>query len=89
MKCVDRYTICVRPDHASETIPHIASGVIREGETEDIGWEIVSLVEDIGYPCSEDLCFSASRSGDHEDRSVDGFDGVTLSSIESCKYVLY
>jgi hypothetical protein len=89
MKCMDRHPIRIRTDHTSETISHIASGIVREGETEDIGREIVGLVEDIRYPRSEDLCLATAWSCDHEYGSVDRLDGFSLSRIQSCEYVLY
>lgn len=82
MECMDRHTIRIGTDHTGEAITHIASSVVREGETEDIGREVVSAREDIGDASSEDLGLATSWSGDHENRSVDGFDGFTLARIE-------
>jgi hypothetical protein len=84
---MDRNTIRIRPDHTGQTISHIASGVVREGETEDIGWEIVGLLEDIGDTCPEDLCLATPRSGDHENRPIDSIDSFSLTRIEGCEYI--
>ena len=82
MKCMDRYTIRIRSDHASQAISHIASRIVGEGETENIGWEIVSFLEDIRYTSSEDLCLATPRSGNHEDWSIYSFYGFSLPRIE-------
>jgi hypothetical protein len=82
MERMDRHTIGIRADHASETITHIASRIVREGETEDIRWEIVGLFEDIGDTSPEYLRLATSRSCDHENRSVDSFDSFSLTRIE-------
>jgi hypothetical protein len=89
MERMDCHTIGIRTDHTSKTISHIASSVVCECETEDIGWEIVGTREDIGYPRSEDLSLATSRSGDHEYWSVDRLDCFSLSGIEGCEYILY
>ena len=87
MKGMDRHTICIRSDHTSQSISHIAGSIVREGETEDIGWEVVGLCEDICYPGSEDLCLTTSWSGDHEHWPIYSLYGFTLARIEGCEDV--
>jgi hypothetical protein len=89
MECMDCYTVGIRPDHASQPISHIAGCIVGECEAEDIGREIVSLLEDIRYPRSEYLRLATPRSGNHEDWSVDRLDSFSLLGIQSCEYVLY
>ena len=87
MEGMDRYTICILSDHARESLTHIACSILSEGETEDIGREIVCREEYIRDTSGEELSLPASRSCDHEDRSVDRLDGFELAIIQGSEYV--
>ena len=83
---MDRDTIRILSDHGRESLSHIACSILGEGETENIRGQIVRREEDIRDTGGEELCLSASRSCDHEDRSVDRLDRFELTIIECGEY---
>ena len=77
-----------RAEHGREALAHLAGGLVREGDREDL----VRLHADRGHqvrdPMREHARLPGARAGDHEQRPLGVQDGLPLGGIQAREVLL-
>ncbi len=69
-------------DHALEPLLHLERRLVGEGDGDDLRREGAPRAEDIGEPRRQHARLARAGAGQHQDRSLDRFDGRALRLVE-------
>src|SRR3990170_6157328 len=69
-------------EHPLEALPHLPRRLVRERDREDLVRLDAASADQVGDAVGEDARLSGTRSGDDEERSLGGQDGLALGLVE-------
>ena len=70
------------PNQPEEAVPHLAGGLVREGEGEDLAGVYALLAHQVGDALRQHARLTAARARDDEKRAVSESDGALLIRVE-------